>query len=269
VNSNIHPSAIIAEGAMIHPEAKVGPFCVVGEHVSIGAGCELISHVVVTGHTTLGRNNRIFPFASIGSEPQDLKYHGEPSRLIIGDDNIFRENTTVNPGTEAGGMLTRIGNGNLLMAYAHVAHDCLLGNGIVLANCATLAGHVEVGDGAIIGGLAAVHQQTRIGKLAMLGGMSGVVKDVPPFCMIAGGYRAGLSGLNLVGLRRAGFDSETITLLRRLYRIFFQSRDKMELRLKKAEAIVGENPAALELYNFVQSARKGLCLHRDHESKTP
>jgi len=261
-NSNIHPSATMAEGAIIHPEAKVGPYCVVGEHVRIGPGTELMSHVVISGHTTLGANNRVFPFASIGNDPQDLKYHGEPSRLVIGDENILRENITINIGTEGGGMLTKIGNKNLIMAYAHIAHDCHLGNSIVMANCATLAGHVEIGDSAIIGGLTAVHQFIRIGKLAMLGGMTGVVKDVPPFCMIAGGYRAGLSGLNVVGLRRYGISNETISLLKQLYRTLFQTYENLNLRLEQAEAIIGNDPAAIELCDFVRSAKKGVCMHQ-------
>ncbi len=268
MSAHIHPSAIVAADAEVHPDARIGPFCVVGPDVYIGAETELISHVVVSGHTTMGENNRIFSFASVGSEPQDLKYQGETSELRIGNGNIIRENVTINPGTEGGGMLTRVGDRNLFMAYAHVAHDCTLGNDIVLANCATLAGHVEVGDGAIIGGLAAVHQLTRIGQMAMLGGMTGVVKDVPPYCMIAGGYRAGLSGLNLVGLRRRGIDAETVSLLKALYRILFQNYDNLKLKLEEAEAVAGDNPVAVELCDFVRTAKRGVCMHQGNESKS-
>lgn len=264
MSENIHPSAAISSGASIHPEARIGPYCVVGGDVKIGAGTRLMSHVVVSGHTTMGDDNRVFPFAVIGSDPQDLKYHGEPSRLEIGNENVFRENITISTGTEGGGMLTRIGNNCLMMAYAHVAHDCHLGNDIVMANCATLAGHVQIGDRAIIGGLTAIHQFTRIGQLTMLGGMTGVGKDVPPFCMIAGGYRAGLSGLNILGLRRSGMTAETISLLKQLYRILFQSHENLSLRLGQAKSVAGNDPACIEMCDFVRSAKKGVCMHQSN-----
>jgi len=266
VSGNIHPSAVIAEGASIDSEARIGPFCVLGPHVSIGPGCELISHVAVDGHTRMGANNRVFPFASLGHQPQDLKYKGEPSELIIGDNNTIRENVTMNPGTDGGGMLTCVGNSNLIMAYAHVAHDCRLGDGVVLANCATLAGHVHVQDGAIIGGLTAVHQFVRIGSAAMIGGACAVNKDVPPFCMCTGGYRAGLSGLNLVGLRRRGVKSEDVKRLKELYRALFQSRQDKSERLQQAEQLAGADVLATELLEFVRHARHGVCTHRDEDS---
>lgn len=218
----IHPSASVDPQAQLGSNVRIGPNSLVGPHVVIGDDCELVSHAIVTGHTTMGSGNRVFPFSSIGQEPQDLKYHGEDSEVIIGDNNTFRENVTVNAGTEGGGMVTRIGNNNLLMAYTHVAHDCILANGIVLANCATLAGHVEVEDHAIIGGLSAVQQFVRIGQLAMIGGMSGVTKDVPPFCLVAGGYRVGLCGLNVIGLKRRGYTLEKIGRLKDIYRILLQ-----------------------------------------------
>ena len=258
----IHPTAVVDAAAQIGEGVRIGAYCVVGPKVRIGDGCELASHVVVTGRTTLGVGNKIFPFSSIGQIPQDLKYHGEDSEVIIGDYNQIRENVTINAGTEGGGMITRIGHHNLLMAYTHVAHDCLLGNSIVLANCATLAGHVEVDDQAIIGGLSAVQQFVRIGRLAMIGGMSGVTKDVPPYTLLAGGYRAGLSGLNIVGLRRNGFNLERIGRLKEIYRILLQQSGKREAQLSEAEALLQEDDeAARQMIEFVRTAKRGLMAH--------
>jgi UDP-N-acetylglucosamine acyltransferase len=259
---SIHPSAVISDKAELGEDVSIGPFCVVDEHVCVGDGTQLISHVVLSGHTTLGKNNRIFPFASLGHEPQDLKYHGEPSEIIIGDGNTIRENVTINPGTEGGGMMTRMGNNNLLMAYSHVAHDCVLGNDIVMANCATLAGHVHVDDGAIIGGMSAIHQFLRIGRYAMIGGMSGIVKDVPPFCLTAGGYRPGLAGLNLVGLKRQGLGLERIRMLKEVYRILLQSNDSLDQRLAEAKVLAEGDDLAEHLVAFVSTSKKGLTVHR-------
>ena len=258
----IHPTAVIDSAATLGDGVKIGPFCVVGADVKLGDDCELMSHVVVTGHTTMGKGNRVFPFSSIGQIPQDLKYHGEPSEVVIGDHNQIRENVTINAGTEGGGMVTRLGNNNLLMAYTHVAHDCVLGDAIVLANCATLAGHVEVDDHAIIGGLSAVQQFVRIGRLSMIGGMSGVTKDVAPFTLLAGGYRAGLSGLNIVGLKRHGFKLEQVGQLKEIYRLLLQESGKRDERLAEAEALLAEgDTAAQHMIDFVRSARRGLMTH--------
>lgn len=258
----IHPTAIIEAGAELGEGVKVGPYSIVGANVKIGDNCELMSHAVITGNTMMGSGNRVFPFTSIGQIPQDLKYHGEPSEVIIGNDNQIRENVTINAGTEGGGMVTRIGNNNLLMAYTHVAHDCILGNGIVLANCATLAGHVEVDDQAIIGGLSAIQQFVRIGKLAMIGGMSGVTKDVAPYCLLAGGYRSGLSGLNLVGLKRKGFTSSQVGRLKEVYRILLQESGKRDERLAEAEALLQpDDDVAREIIDFVRTAKRGLMTH--------
>lgn len=262
MSTTIHPTAIVEAGAEIGEGVTIGPFSIVGSNVTIGDHCELTSHAVVTGHTTIGVNNKIFPFSSIGQIPQDLKYHGEASEVIIGDNNQIRENVTINAGTEGGGMVTKIGNDNLLMAYTHVAHDCILGNGIVLANCATLAGHVEVDDQAIIGGLSAIQQFVRIGKLAMIGGMSGVTKDVAPYCLLAGGYRSGLSGLNLVGLKRKGFNTAEIGRLKEVYRILLQESGKREERLVEAESQLQEgDDVAREIITFVRTAKRGLMTH--------
>ena len=267
MSSVIHPTAIIDTGAELGEGVSVGPYSVVGPNVKIGDNCELLSHTVITGNTTMGSGNRIFPFSSIGQIPQDLKFHGEPSEVIIGDNNQIRENVTINAGTEGGGMVTRIGNNNMLMAYTHVAHDCILGNGIVLANCATLAGHVEVDDQAIIGGLSAIQQFVRIGKLAMIGGMSGVTKDVAPYCLLAGGYRAGLSGLNLIGLKRKGFNTTQISRLKEIYRILLLESGKRDVRLLEAEALLQDgDDVAREIIEFVRGAKRGLMTHgRDSE----
>jgi len=258
----IHPAAMVAKSAEIHPDAGIGPYCVIGEHVHIGADTELVSHVVVSGHTHIGERNRIFPFASIGNEPQDLKYRGESSRAIIGDDNTIRENVTVNTGTEGGGMETRIGNRNMLMAYVHVAHDCQIGNEAILANCATLAGHIEISDGVIVGGLSAIHQFVRVGRYAMIGGMCGINKDVSPFCLVSGGYRAELTGLNLVGLKRRGFSLADVKVLKQMYRVLLQSNEPLAVRMKQAQPIAGDNPRAREMLEFVGRAQRGLVIHK-------
>jgi len=258
----IHPTAIVDSKAEIGAGVAIGPYSVIGPEVVIGDRCELMSHVVISGRTTMGSGNRIFPFTAIGQVPQDLKYHGEPSEVCIGDNNQIRENVTINAGTEGGGMVTRMGDHNLLMAYTHIAHDCLLGNHIVLANCSTLAGHVEVDDQAIIGGLSAVQQFVRIGKLAMIGGMSGVTKDVAPFCLVAGGYRSGLSGLNLVGLKRKGYNLKQISHLKEVYRILLQEKGKRLERVAEAEALLDENDeAGHSIVEFVRTAKRGLTTH--------
>ncbi|MDQ6965748.1 MAG: acyl-ACP--UDP-N-acetylglucosamine O-acyltransferase [Mariprofundaceae bacterium] len=261
----IHPSAVIAQGASIADNVCIGPYCVIGEHVSIGEGCELMSHVVISGYTTVGKGNRFFPFSAVGMEPQDLKYHGEPSRVEIGDNNTFRENVTVNAGTEGGGMLTSIGNNNLLMAYVHIAHDCHLSNEIVMANCATLAGHITIYDGAIIGGMSAIHQFVRVGRFAMIGGMSGIGKDVPPFCLTAGGYRPGLAGLNIIGLKRRNFTLDDIGMLKKAYRILLQGSGSMKDKIAKAEHELDDHPLITEMLDFVREAERGLVMHRRDE----
>jgi len=262
MTSIIHPTAIIEDGAKLGADVTIGPYCIVGSNVSIGDGCKLMSHVVLSGHTTMGCNNQIFPFSAIGQIPQDLKYHGEDSQVVIGDNNQIRENVTINAGTEGGGMVTRIGDNNLLMAYVHIAHDCILGNAIVLANCATLAGHVEVDDRAIIGGLSAIQQFVRIGRLSMIGGMSGVTKDVTPFTLLAGGYRAGLSGLNIVGLKRQGFKLSQIGKLKEIYRLLLQETGNREDRLLEADALLAaDDHDAQDMIAFIRSAKRGLMTH--------
>lgn len=217
----IHPTAIIEPGAELSPSTRIGPYCHVGSKVVLGEEVELISHVVVGGRTRIGTGTRIFPFASIGLPPQDLKYQGEDSTLVIGERNVIREYVTMNPGTAGGGMTTRIGNRCLFMASVHVAHDCRLGDNIILANQATLGGHVVLGDYVGIGGLSAVHQFCRIGAHAYVGGMTGVERDVIPYGLVMGD-RARLAGLNIVGLQRRGFSREDIQALRGAYQMLFE-----------------------------------------------
>lgn len=220
--SDVHPTAIVETGAELAASTKVGPFCHVGRHVQLGENVELISHVAVAGRTAIGDGTRVFPFASIGHQPQDLKYKGEDSRLVIGRNNVIREQVTINPGTEGGGMLTKIGDSCLFMVGVHVAHDCAIGNEVIMANNATLAGHVTVGDFAVFGGLSAVHQFVRVGQYAMIGGVTGVERDVIPYGSVLGD-RARLSGLNLVGMQRRGFTREEIQGLRAAYQALFES----------------------------------------------
>jgi len=257
--ADIHPTAIIADGAQIADSVEIGPYCVVGRHVVLAEGVRLVSHVVVEGRTSVGAHTHIYPFASIGHPPQDLKYHGEPSRLEIGQRNQIREHVTMNPGTEGGGMLTRIGDDCLFMMSAHVAHDCRIGNHVILVNNATLAGHVHVGDYAILGGLSAAHQFVRIGRHAMIGGMTGVEADIIPYATVTGN-RAHLSGLNLVGLKRRGYDREAIHALRNAYRLLFAPEGTMAERLDEvAEQFKGVE-LVMEIVDFIRAdSSRAIC----------
>lgn len=248
--SGIHPTAIVEEGARLGSDVRIGPYCIVGPHVEIGDRVELIAHVVVAGDTKIGAGTRIWPFASIGHRPQDLKYVGETSFLEIGADNMIREHVTMSPGTTGGGLVTRIGDGGLFMVGAHVGHDCQIGSHVVLANNATLAGHVEIGDFAILGGLSAVHQYVRIGRHAIIGGMTGVERDVIPFGS-AIGNRAELAGINLVGLRRRGFDQETILALREAYRAIFSGEGSLAERAAEAARLWEGVEPVQEMANFI------------------
>ncbi len=266
--ASIHPTALVEEGARLADSAVIGPFCCVGPDVVLGEKVELVSHVAVHGRTTIGEGTRIFPFASVGHQPQDLKYHGEPSRLEIGCNVMIRENVTINPGTEGGGMLTKIGDNCLLMVNAHVAHDCLVGNNVILVNNATLGGHVIIGDHAILGGLSAVHQFVRIGAHAMIGGMSGVEHDVIPYGSVIGN-RASLAGLNLVGLKRRGFSRDDIHTLRRAYQELFHAEGTMAERADK----VAENFAAcipvMEIIAFIRAeTSRSFCQPNRQESNS-
>jgi len=254
--NTIHPTALIENGAQLGENVSIGPYCVVGPHVRLDDDVTLESHVVVGGDTSVGMNTRIFPFASIGMPPQDLKFKGEASRLEIGSNTVIREHVTMNPGTEGGGLLTKVGNNCLFMVGAHVAHDCQVSDHVILVNNATLAGHVEVGEFAIVGGISAVHQFVRIGKHAMIGGMSGVENDVIPYTTVTGN-RAHLSGLNLVGLRRRGFDRETIHSMRNAYRLLFAQEGTLEERVKDVAEMFKEVEPVMEIVDFIfaESAR--------------
>jgi UDP-N-acetylglucosamine acyltransferase len=216
----IHPTAVVEPGAVVADDVVIGAYCVIGAEVSLAAGVELKSHVVIDGRTAIGERTRIFPFASIGFETQDMKYKGELSSLEIGHDNTIREHVTINPGTEGGGMVTRVGNHCLLMVGAHVAHDCQIGDHVILVNNATLGGHVVMEEYSILGGLSAVHQFVRIGRHAMIGGMSGVERDVIPYGLVMGD-RARLSGLNIIGMQRRGYSRDDIQTLRTAYNCLF------------------------------------------------
>lgn len=221
---SIHPTAVIAQGASIGEGTSIGPYCVVGANVTLAKNVTLHSHVVIDGYTSIGEGTAVFPFASLGSPPQDKKFSGEKTTLVIGRNNVIREHVTMNPGTEGGGSTTIVGDNNLFMASAHVAHDCIVGSNCILANNATIAGHVTVGDFAIIGGLSAVHQFVRIGTHAFIGGMSAVEKDVIPYGTVKG-ERASLEGLNLTGLKRRNIERENIHALRHAFKELFLSRE--------------------------------------------
>jgi UDP-N-acetylglucosamine acyltransferase len=254
----IHPTAVIDTRAELAEDVEVGPYAVIGAGVRIGRGCKIKTHAVVEGRTTLGEGNTVFQFASVGSQPQDLKYKGEPSELIIGDHNTIREFASLNPGTSGGGMLTRVGNNNLLMMYCHIAHDCIMGNRNVIANGATLGGHVVLEDFCIIGGLAGIHQFVHIGTGAILGAGSMVSKDVPPYCN-ATGDRATLHGLNVEGLRRRGFTAEQIDALRKTYRIMFQSRLLAKQALERVRSEVPQTLEVQKFVSFIEQSKRGIC----------
>jgi UDP-N-acetylglucosamine acyltransferase len=254
--AEVQPTAVVEDGARIGPGARVGHYCVIGAEVELGPRVTLLSHVAVAGRTRIGEDTTVFPFASIGHVPQDLKFAGEDVELVIGRRNRIREHVTMNPGTAGGGGITRVGDDGLFMVGAHVAHDCLIGDRVIMANNATLAGHVVVEDGVILGGLAAVHQHVRLGRGAMIGGLAGVVADVIPFGSVTG-ERAHLAGLNLVGLKRAGVDREAIHGLRAAFGEIFEGPGTLVERARAAEARHPENPLVAEVVRFIvaESAR--------------
>ena len=257
--ATLHPTAIIEDGARLAESVSIGPYCVVGPEVELGENVVLQSHVAVAGRTRIGDGTRIWPFASIGHQPQDLKFKGEASHLIIGRDNMIREHVTMNPGTEGGGMVTSVGDGCLFMMGAHVAHDCRVGNNVILANNATLAGHVSVGDFAVLGGLCAVHQFVRIGALSMIGGMSGVENDIIPFGSVMGN-RAYLAGLNLVGMKRRGYPREDIHAVRNAHKALFYGVGTLQERLAAvAEQYAGCAPV-MEVVAFIRTeTSRSIC----------
>lgn len=258
----IHPTAIVDKNAELGVGVRIGPYCVVGPNVKLGDNVELVSHVSVDGRTTIGAGTRIFPFASIGHQPQDLKFHGEESYLEIGERNTIRESVTINPGTEGGGLYTRIGNDCLLMACSHVAHDCQVGNNVVLANYVGLAGHSIVGDHVGFGGICAVRQFVRIGHHAFIGAQSMIDADVIPYGM-AVGNRARLSGLNLVGLKRKGFDRDAIHTLRSAYRMIFSQEGTLRERVEDASELFKDKPLVQDVVNFITAEDRPLIQPRD------
>jgi UDP-N-acetylglucosamine acyltransferase len=257
--ADIHQTAIVEPGARLGERVRIGPYCVIGANVELGDGVELMSHVVVAGHTTVGADTKIFPFAALGHPPQDLKYKGEPTRLIIGANNVIREHVTMNPGTAGGGSITRVGSHGLFMVATHIAHDCQVGDHVVMANNATLGGHVHVGDFAVLGGLCAIHQYVRIGRFAMIGGMSGVENDVIPFGSVMG-ERARLSGLNMIGLKRRGFSRKDIHDLRTAYRLLFAQEGTMAERIEDVAGLYRESQPVMDLVEFIrEDSARAIC----------
>jgi len=250
--STIHATAQVDPGAKLGSNVEIGAFCVVGPHAELGDNVVLRSHVVIEGRTAIGAGCKIFPFASVGLEPQDVKYKDDPSTVTIGENTIVREHVTVHRGTPTGHLATHVGSNCFLMIGAHVAHDCQIGDNVTLVNGVTLGGHVSVGDGAIVGGLSAVHQFVRIGAYSFVGGMSGVAADLIPFGM-ALGNRANLNGLNIVGLKRKGFSREQIHELRKAYRMLFSSEGTLKERLEDVEAMFSANELARQIIDFIKS----------------
>jgi len=253
--SNIHKTAIIEEGAIIGDNVTIGPFVTISSQTTIGKNSLIDAHAVIAGKTTIGEGNHIFSHAVVGSIPQDLKYNGEEVELIIGDNNKIREFTLINPGTEGGGSVTKIGNNNLLMGYVHLGHDVIMGNNCILANGATLAGHVELGNNVVIGGLTPVHQFVHIGDYAMIGGASALSQDIPPYCL-AEGNRATLRGLNLTGLRRA-IERDEINALKVAYKELFESGEALQERAKKLEAETSSEHVK-NLIEFITQSKRGI-----------
>lgn len=259
----IHPTAIVSEGAQIGNGCTIGPYCVVGDEVVLAPDVILKSHVVVDGKTEVGASTTVFPFASVGSSPQDLKYKGEDSRLVIGKRNIIRESCTMNPGTEGGGMVTRIGDDNLFMVNVHIAHDCQIGNGCVLVNNVSLAGHVVVEDKAVIGGHSGVHQFVRIGQGAMVGMLSAVAADVIPYGTVTGD-NARLNGLNLVGLKRRNADKADINGLRAAYKALFFGEGTLKERARALSEDAADNPLVERVTQFILSeSDRSFCRPND------
>ena len=255
----VHPTAIVDQGAELAADVEIGAFCVVGPNVKLAAGVKLFSHVVVAGRTSIGARTRLFPFASIGHQPQDLKYTGEPSTLTVGSDCTIREGVTMNPGTAGGGMQTVVGNHCAFLANSHVGHDCRVGNNVIFSNNVMLAGHCSIGDFAILGGGAAVIQFARVGAGAFLGGMSGLENDLIPYGM-ALGNRAQLSGLNIIGLQRRGFSREDIHTLRRAYRLLFADEGTLLERLDDVEEEF-DHPIVKEIVAFIRAGgKRSLCV---------
>ena len=264
--TKIHSTALIDPKAELASGVTVGPYSIIKSHVVIGPDTEIGPHVVIKEHTQIGARCRIFQFASLGEIPQDLKFAGEDSQLVIGDDNTIREFATMHRGTAGGGGVTRVGNGNLFMAYTHIAHDCVVGNGVIMSNAATLGGHIIVEDRAILGGLAAVHQFTRIGRHAFIGGASAVPRDVPPYTM-AVGNRAKLVGLNLVGLKRQGFTDSNLQALKQAFEILFLSGLNLKEAMERVRQDLPPLPEIQHILDFVATSERGLLPANGRETR--
>jgi UDP-N-acetylglucosamine acyltransferase len=261
IMAKIHSTAIVDPRAKIADDVEIGPYCIVGGDVELGSGCRLISQCNVVGHTVMGKNNVVHPFANIGGPPQDYSYdENSVSYLRIGDNNIFREGFTANPSAKAGGE-TVIGSNCFFLAYSHVAHDCHVGNCVIMVNFSGLTGHVEVGDFCLISGQSGIHQFCRMGRMAVLSGGSQVSMDIPPF-MIADGRNGGIRGINLVGLRRRGFEKDTIRALKDLYDIMFRSGLNTSNALKKVKEELPQLPEIVEFIEFVESSKRGVLQGR-------
>jgi UDP-N-acetylglucosamine acyltransferase len=256
MQTSIHPSAIVHPGAYLGTGVTVGPYAIIEDQVHIGDGTVIDAGAQIKRFTTLGAKNHVHSMACVGGEPQDLKFGGEESTLVIGDRNRIREFSTIHRGTEGGGGVTRVGSDNLMMAYSHIAHDCVVGDNNVLANAATLAGHVTVGNEVVVGGLSAVHQFVNIGDFAFIGGKTGVAQDVPPF-MLAVGERATLRGLNLIGLRRHGFSSEEISALKSAYKLIWRSNQERNEVMQQVETELGSFQQVMKLIDFIRSSKRG------------
>lgn len=254
--TEIHPTAVVHPKAELGAGCVIGPYCVIGEHVMLGAECRLHSHVVIDGYTQLGRNNQVFPFVSLGHQTQDLKWKGGVTRLLIGDDNTFRESVTVNCATNEGDA-TVVGSHNHILAYAHIAHDVKLGNHVIMSNVATLAGHVIVEDYAVVGGLAAVHQFCRLGTMSIIGGCSKVVQDVPPY-MLVDGNPGQTRTINKVGLERHGVSEESQAALKQAYKLLFREGLTISNALARIEAELPPSPEVQHLVKFARSSERGL-----------
>jgi UDP-N-acetylglucosamine acyltransferase len=258
---SIHPTSVVAAGAQLGVDVQIGPFCVVGPKVRLGDGVSLFSHVVIDGRTSIGAGTRVFPFASLGSEPQDLKWEDEDSELIIGERNQIREYVTMQPGTKGDRMRTVVGSGGLFMVGAHVAHDCTVGDHVILANCAAIAGHVVIEDYVFIGGLTAVQQRVRIGRHAYIGGMAGVRKDVIPYGMVTGSGDADLNGMNIIGLKRRGYSREQIQSVLAVYDRLFTGDEQFAERIAATERTHGDNPDVRVLLDFIaETGERGSIL---------
>ncbi len=255
---NIHSTAVVDSKAELGKGVSIGAYSVIGEHVKIGDETIIESHVVIDGWTAIGKGNRIFPFSSIGTPPQDISYSGEETRVTIGDKNIIREYVTIHRGTKKGGGHTIVGSQNYIMAYVHIAHDCNIGSHIIMANAATLGGHITVEDHAVIGGLTGIHQFVRIGKYAMVGACSAVSLDVPPF-VSAVGNRATLYGLNIVGLRRHGFNKEQVLKIKNAYKILFRSKLSLKDAIIKVEEEIGDSEEVKMMIDFINGTKRGIC----------